>query len=109
MNRSSSWFEKHYAGMKVKRIVVHPAYAEANAASFTHKVEAMREAELRRLVKQLREFFKSFEALNFKDLSTTHIQKLVDSHKLSVPSLLADYTKKLKRLKQPNSEMANRE
>lgn len=99
MNRSSSWFEKHYAGMKVKRVIVHPAYAEASAASFTHEVEAMREAELKRFVKRLREFFKSFESLNFKDLSTTHIQKLVNLHMLSVESLLTGYSKKVKRLK----------
>ena len=99
MNRSSSWFEKHYASMKVKRMIVHPAYAEASAASFTHEVEAMREAELKRFVKRLREFFKSFESLNFKDLSTTHIQKLVNSHGLSVESLLTDYSKKVKSLK----------
>ena len=99
MNRSSAWFEKHYAGMTVKRIIVHPAYVEATAASFTHEVEAMREVELKRLVKRLREFFKSFESLNFRDLSPAHIQRLVDVHKLSVPSLLVDYTKKVKRLK----------
>lgn len=99
MNRSSSWFEKHYAGMKVMRMIVHPAYAEASAASFTHEVEAMREAELKRFAKRLREFFKSFESLNFNDLSTTHIQKLVNSHGLSVESLRTDYSKKVKSLK----------
>jgi len=99
MNRSSSWFAKYYAGMKVKRIIVHPSHKEARAASFTHEVEAMREVELKRLVKQLREFFKSFESLNFKDLSTAHIQRLIDSHSLSLPSLLTGYSKKLKSLK----------
>lgn len=99
MNRSSSWFEKHYAGMKVKRIIVHPTHVEASAASFTHEVDAMREAELKKLVKRLRELFKSFESLNFKDLSMAHIQKLVDSHGLSVSSLLTDYSKSLKKLK----------
>ena len=72
---------------------------EASAASFTHEVEAMREAELKQLVKRLREFFKSFESINFKDLSATHIQTLVDLHGLSVRSLLADYSKKMKKLK----------
>lgn len=99
MNRSSAWFDKHYAGMKVKRIIVHPANAVASAASFTHEVEAMRQKELRRFVKQLREFFKSFEALNFKDLSATQIQKLVDAHGLSVSSLLTQSTMKLKAIK----------
>lgn len=99
MNRSSAWFEKHYAGMKVKRIIIHPANFVGSAAAFTHEAEAMRENELKRFVKHVREFFKSFESVNFKDLSATHIQKLVDSHGLSVEKLLSDYTKKLKNLK----------
>jgi replicative superfamily II helicase len=99
MNRSCAWFEKHYPKMHVKRIMIHPSNVEASAAAFTHEVEVMRETELKKLVKRLREFFKSFEALNFKDLSTGHIQKLIDSHGLSVPSLLADYSKKVRRLK----------
>lgn len=99
MNRSSAWFEKHYPGMKVKRIIVHPAGAIESAASFTHDVEGMREAELRRLVKQVREFFKAFEAFNFKDLSATRIQTMLDTHGLSVSSLLTKTTKKLKDLK----------
>ena len=48
---------------------------------------------------QLREFFKSFEAFNFKDLSATQIQKLVDAHGLSVSSLLTQSTKKLRDIK----------
>jgi replicative superfamily II helicase len=99
MNRSSAWFDKHYAGMDVKRIIIHPAYVVPSAAAFTHEVEAMRETELKRFVKQIREMFKSFEGLNFQDLSTGHIQKLVDSHGLSIPKLLSEYSKKVKNLK----------
>jgi replicative superfamily II helicase len=99
MNRSSAWFEKHYQSLQVKRVIIHPAYAVASAAAFTHDVEAMRESELKRLVKKIREFFKSFESLDFKDLSATHIQKLVDAHGLSVAKLLSSYTRKLKNLK----------
>ena len=99
MNRSSAWFEKHYQGMNVKRVIVHPSNTVQSAAAFTHDVEAMREAELKKFVKSAREFFKSFEALNFKDLSTAHIQKMVNAHKLAVPELLNLYTKKLYNLK----------
>lgn len=99
MNRSSAWFEKHYPGMSVKRLIVHPTNTVQSAASFTHEVEAVRESELKRLVKAVREFFKSFEAQNFKDLSTAHIQKMVYLHKLAVPNLVADYSKKLRNLK----------
>jgi hypothetical protein len=53
----------------------------------------------KKLVKAAREFFKSFEALNFKDLSTGHIQKMVDAHYLAVPDLLARYSRKLRDIK----------
>ena len=43
MNRSSAWFDKHYPGSKVKRVIIHPAHTVASAAAFTHSVEAMRE------------------------------------------------------------------
>lgn len=99
MNRSSAWFDKHYVGASVKRLIIHPSYVVPSAAAFTHEVEAVREPDLRRLVKSVREFFKAFEGLNFKDLSIAHIQKLVDAHGLSVPIILTDYSKKVKNLK----------
>ena len=99
MNRSSAWFDKHYRGMKAKRIIIHPTHIVASAAAFTCDVEAIREGELKRLVKQIREFFKAFESLDFKDLSEQHIQKLVNTYKLSVADLLNLYGKKLRNLK----------
>lgn len=85
--------------MDVKRIIIHPANTVASAASFTHDVEAMREPELKQLVKRLRDFFKSFESLSFRDLSVTHIQKLVNQHGLDVQTLMTQSTKKLRNLK----------
>lgn len=99
MNRSCAWFTKHYPGMQVKSIIIHPTNTVASAASFLHEVEAMREPELKQFVKKLRDFFKSFEALNFRDLSAPHIQKLVNQHRLDVPALLSQSTKKLRNLK----------
>jgi hypothetical protein len=99
MNRSSVWFDKHYQGMSVKRILIHPAYTVQSAAGFTHEVEAMCEAELKRLVKSVREFFKAFESQNFKDLSLLHIQKMIDTHHLAVADFLNGYSKKLRNLK----------
>ena len=99
MNRSSAWFEKHYPGLTAKRVIIHPAKKVESAASFTHEVEVMRENELKSLVKSVRDFFKSFESRNFKDLSTAHIQNLLNSHKLAVDDLLSHYTKKPQNLK----------
>lgn len=99
MNRSSAWFSKHYPGMQVKRILIHPTHTVASAASFTHDVEVMREQELKQFVKHLRDFFKSFESLNFRDLSVLHLQKLVNQHGLDVQTLLTQTTRKLRNLK----------
>jgi hypothetical protein len=59
----------------------------------------MREAEIRKFMKFSAGVFKSFESLNFKDLSTAHVQKMVDAHNLAVPELLTCYSKKLHNLK----------
>ena len=99
MNRSSAWFEKHYPGSMVKRVMIHPAKTVESAAAFTHEVKVMSENELKSLVKSVRSFFKSFESTNFRDLSIAHIQKLLNSHKLAVDDLLNHYSKKPKNLK----------
>jgi replicative superfamily II helicase len=99
MNRSSAWYDKHYPGMSVKRVIVHPTNTVQSAAAFTHEVEAVREPELRKLVKSIRQFFNSFESVDFKNLSTAHIQTLIDSHHLTVANLTTDYSKKLRNLK----------
>jgi hypothetical protein len=99
MNRSSAWFEKHYPASEVSRLIIHPSNTVQSAAAFTHEVEAVREGELRKLVKAAREFFKAFESLNFTDMSTSHIHKLINAHNLSVSDLTNKYSKKLRNLK----------
>ncbi|BDT57039.1 DEAD/DEAH box helicase [Massilia varians] len=96
MNRSAAWFEKHYPGMKVKRLMIHPAQQLESAGAFTHEVEVVRPAELKRLVKAVRTFFNAFEHVNFSDLSAHHIQKLVDSHGLALSEVVGNYSKKIR-------------
>lgn len=99
MNRSSAWFDKHYQGFDAKRIIIHPSSKIHSAAAFTHEVEGMRDSDLKRFVRSCCDFFKSFEPLNFKDLSAEYTQRLIDLHNLSVSALLSSYSKKLKNLK----------
>jgi hypothetical protein len=99
MNRSAAWFDKHYKSMKAKRIIIHPAKRIESAAAFTHDVEGITVADLRKLEKACREFFKGFEGQNFADLSAQHIQRMVDSHRLSVADLLTRYSRQLKDVK----------
>ena len=99
MNRSSAWFDKHYLGMKVKRLIIHPAGKIESAAAFTHEVEGVRQADLRRLVRSASNFFKSFESQNLNDLSESHIQKLINSHGISIPDIMSKYSRLLKDVK----------
>ena len=102
MNSSCAWFEKNYAKAKVKNILIHPSNKVDKAAAFTHNVEIMSNSPLFNLLKSIRAFFKAFEAMDFNDLSSSHIQKLVDIHKLSVTDFLTEYTKKPLVTKRPD-------
>lgn len=99
MNRSSAWFDKHYPGMKVKRVMIHPSNRVESAAAFTHEVEIMRVGELNHFVKAIRKFYSSFESANFRDLSMEHTQKQLNSYSLAVSDFLNSYTKKPKESK----------
>lgn len=100
MNRSAAWFQKHYPGCKAIHIEVHPAYQVQTAANFLVEVRVMREKELKAFVKAVRSFFRSFERLNFNDLSLPHIQNLLQEHVLDAPSLLeGSFTRKTADLK----------
>jgi len=97
MNRSTAWFRKHYAGAVSKNIIVHPTNIESTAASFLDSVEVTRDSELKKFVKNVKFFFKSFESKNFKDLSAAHVQELVDLHGLSIDAVLMIYSKKVRK------------
>ncbi len=96
MISSSAWFEKIYKTKNVKRIIIHPTHKVSKSGAFTYEVEVMREDELKKFVKTIRRFFKEFETQDFMDLSTSYIQGLIDTYKLSVSDLLANHTKKAK-------------
>lgn len=96
MNRSAAWFKKHYDGAKVSRIIIHPAGSVSSAGSFTFDTLVMRDADLKKIVRAVRAFYKSFEALDFKSLSVTHTQKLLNDHKLAVADLMQAYGRKPK-------------
>ena len=99
MNRSSSWFEKHYPGKRSKRVIVHPAGKIESAAAFTHNVVGMRERDLKAFVKAVSSFFKSFESVDFHDLSPNRIQEMIDDYKISVNDIFTGYSSKLRDLK----------
>jgi hypothetical protein len=56
-------------------------------------------ADLKRLVKAVREPFKSFESRAFSDLSEAHIQKLFNTPALNVTDMVTKYYRKLEDVK----------
>lgn len=61
MNRSSAWFGRYYAGAAVSRLIIHPSNTLSVSAALTHEVGVVREAQLRKLVRSVKAFFKAFE------------------------------------------------
>lgn len=90
MNRSCAWFAKHYEGLECTNVLVHPAFKLESAAGLRHPVCACRERDLKALVTKVRLFFGEFQALNLKDLSAAHVQKLVDAHRLMPGSVVEE-------------------
>ncbi len=99
MNSSAAWFDKHYAGSTVKRFIVHPSNIAPSATAFTHQTELVCQRELSQLAMAVREFFKSFEGQNLRDMSIKNIQALLTAHHLTVPDLTERYAKKVRNLK----------
>jgi hypothetical protein len=71
-----------------------------SAGKFLVDVKVMRDKELKSFVKAVKNFFQSFQLLNFKDLSLPHIQKLLLENGLDTDNILQDgFTKDLVELK----------
>lgn len=94
MNNSSGWFEIHYPGCEVKRIMIIPTKTVSSAGAFTNDVEIMRKGKLNLLKKNIREFFKEFVNYDLKDISEEKIQIFLNTHKLDVLSLKQNYSEK---------------
>ena len=99
INKSSAWFKKHYPGMSGTYLIVHPAKKIASEAGFIDEVRGITVGDLENLVNACRNFFKEFERQDFKSLSTDHVSKLIEVHKLTVGDLQSSYSRKLKDLK----------
>ncbi|RKG82032.1 DEAD/DEAH box helicase [Corallococcus exercitus] len=94
MNRSIAWFERHYSGASVKRIMIHPAKKGSSAAAFLSEVEIMRAQKLDKLLKNVRSFFQEFGNLDLKDISDLKVQQLLEVHHLSIEELASNYSEK---------------
>lgn len=96
MNRSVAWFSKHYPGLNVQNVMIHPTNVVQSAAAFLQPVDIMRVNELKSFVNRVKLFFKSFESQDLASLSVPHVQQLIDHHELGASSLLNGVTRKIR-------------
>jgi len=95
MNTSCVWFDEHYLGVTVKKLIIIPTNKLSNAAALNEGVEIMRKQELAKFTANVRAFFAEFKSMDFQNLSEEKVQQLIDGHGLSADAILKDYSKKV--------------
>ena len=94
MNRSSAWFNRHYPGSKVTRVIIIPTTKLAIDAALNDDVLIMRKKHLDQLTKNVRGFFNEFRKVDLRDLSERKIEEHLHTHKLTVDDLTSAYGQK---------------
>lgn len=96
MIKASAWFSKYYKGCKVTRLLIIPTLKVSRAAAFTDDVEVMRDRSLTKLRRNVRAFFREFEAFDFGSISEARVQALLDAHALGTSAITSEYSEKVK-------------
>ena len=94
MNKSSAWFNRHYPGSTVSRVLIIPPHKLASAAAFNEYVLVMCKQHLDQLTKNVRGFFNEFRKVDLRDLSENKIDEHLRTHKLTVDDLINAYSRK---------------
>lgn len=94
MNNSCAWFEANYKGATAKNVMIVPMKKIGRGAGFNKEVGIIRSKTLKYLVTNVGCFFKELKNLDLKDIPQNKIQELLVRHKLTVDSLLEDYSEK---------------
>lgn len=95
MNNSIAWFSREYSGKVVKNIIVINAGTLRKGAAMNN-VSVMKEKHIKKLVKNVRNFFNSFRELDFENLSDKKIQEYLDKNHLSVEDIKTEYSEGLR-------------
>ena len=87
MNNASAWFAREYSGAHATRVLIIPTRKLSPGAGFNDRVLILRERGLRRLTKNVRQFFTSFRELDLRDLDEAKMQVLLDANQLRIEDL----------------------
>lgn len=91
MNRSYAWFTRYYEGARVTNVMIIPARRLARDAGFLEPVQAMDVGRLNLLKDHVKAFFAEFRDKDLLDLSESHVQAMLDFHRLSVEAITSEY------------------
>lgn len=92
MNSHCGWFESEYGENPVKRILIIPTKNLSYHGNFTHDVQIMRKGKLRNFKNNIKSFIKEFKPYKLVELSDEKIQQFIEANKLSMDSLLTEYS-----------------
>jgi len=101
MNRSSAWFTRHYPGLEVVRMMIHPTHKVKSSGGFRDPVSVIRKRELGSLAGAVRSFFVELRGVDFEDISEDSLSKNAAAHKLRVEDICELYSRKAFQLPQP--------
>lgn len=97
MNNSFAWFAENYPGAAVSCVMVIPTKKVSAAAGFNMPVTVLRERGLKRLTRNVQDFFKEFAACDLMDLGPDTVQKWLNDHGLNTDSLISNYTEQVEK------------
>lgn len=92
MNNSIAWFRKNYSDANMTPLIVFPGKKLGKAAGFSETVTVMREKELKRLVRNVRQFFSEFNGADLGDLEAKTLQKWLQAHDLDTDKIKTQYS-----------------
>jgi hypothetical protein len=97
MNNSFAWFTDNYPCANVSCVMVVPTKKVSEAAGFNMPVTVLRESNLKRLTRNVQNFFKEFAASDLMDLDPGTVQKWLNDHSLNTDSLISTYTEQVEK------------
>jgi hypothetical protein len=98
MNNAIAWFRKHYGGAKVKNLMIIPTKTVGHAAGFNEAVEIVRNANLKKLVRNVEKFFMEFKQYDLASISEKKVGELLVMHQLTIDDVLQEYSEEPKQL-----------
>ncbi len=98
MNNAIAWFRKYYGASKLKSLMIIPTKAVAPAAGFNEPVEILRNSNLKKLSKNVENFFLEFKQYDLASLSEKKVSELLNMHHLSIDNILQEYSEVPKNL-----------